>query len=150
MMEIIKIMPKGKEIELSEEVRYYMLLQVPKGRLTRDQDIREYLGKLYGASYIDFITPLRMRPIFDYDKYINRILDNVPFHREVSSLGYTYNPEYIKKLKEEGFVILPKSGNRTERVEDYKKYLFDFEKESSVDLSVLEKISKEGIETYLK
>ena len=39
MMEIVEIRAKGKEIELSEEVRYYMLLQVPKGRLTRDQDI---------------------------------------------------------------------------------------------------------------
>ena len=29
-------------------------------------------------------------------------------------------------------------------------HLFDFEKESSVDLSVLEKISREGIETYMK
>lgn len=34
-MSKITMIPAGKEIKLSQEIYYYMLMQVPQGRLTR-------------------------------------------------------------------------------------------------------------------
>ena len=63
-MSKITTIPAEKEIRLSQEIYYYMLMQVPQGRLTRDCDIREYLNELYEASYIDFdiLATLRTMP----------------------------------------------------------------------------------------
>lgn len=94
-MSKITTIPAGKEIRLSQEIYYYMLMQVPQGRLTRDCDIREYLNELYGASY------------------------------------------------------LPAKGNRTERVLDYKKHLFNFKMASTVNKAVLDQIQREGLRAFL-
>ncbi len=71
------MIPAGKEIRLSQEIYYYMLMQVPQGRLTRDCDIREYLNELYGASYIDFDILATLRTLPGYSEYMARIVEKV-------------------------------------------------------------------------
>ena len=77
------------------------------------------------------------------------IVERVPKHRIVSTLGYVSDGMCIEKLQAEGFTILPAKGNRTERVLDYKKYLFDFKKASTVNKAVLDQIQREGLHAFL-
>lgn len=61
----------------------------------------------------------------------------------VTSYGYT-EPLKRDALISEGFVIEePAIKNRGPRVKDYKKYLFDFEKETDISLDYLKKINEQ-------
>ncbi len=148
-MSKITTIPAGKEIRLSQEIYYYMLMQVPQGRLTRNCDIREYLNELYGASYIDFDILATLRTMPGYHEYMTRIVERVPKHRLVSTQGYVSDGLCIEKLQAEGFTILPAKGNRTERVLDYKKYLFNFKGTPTVNKAVLDQIQREGLRAFL-
>lgn len=148
-MSKITMIPAGKEIKLSQEIYYYMLMQVPQGRLTRDCDIREYLNELYGVTCIDFDILATLRTLPGYSEYMARIVEKVPKHRLVSTLGYVSDGMCIEKLQAEGFTILPAKGNRLERVLDYKKYLFDFKSASAVNKAVLDQIQREGLRAFL-
>ncbi len=148
-MSKITMIPAGKEIRLSQEIYYYMLMQVPRGRLTRDCDIREYLNELYGVSYIDFDILATLRTMPGYHEYMTRIIESVPKHRIVSTLGYVSDGLCIEKLQTEGFTILPAKGNRVERVFDYKKYLFNFKETSTANKAVLDQIQEEGLSAFL-
>ena len=109
-MSKITMISAGKEIRLSQEIYYYMLIQVPQGRLTRNCDIREYLNELYGASYIDFDILATLRTMPGYHEYMTRIVERVPKHRLVSTQGYVSDGLCIEKLQAEGFTILPAKG----------------------------------------
>ncbi len=148
-MSEITMIPAGKEIRVSQEIYYYMLMQVPQGRLTRDCDIREYLNELYGATCIDFDILATLRTLPGYSEYMARIVEKVPKHRLVSTRGYVSDGMCIEKLQAEGFTILPAKGNRLERVLDYKKYLFDFQSASAVSKAVLDQIQREGLRAFL-
>lgn len=148
-MSKITMIPAGKEIRLSQEIYYYMLMQVPQGQLTRDCDIREYLNELYGVACIDFDILATLRTLPGYSEYLARIVEKVPKHRLVSTQGYVSDGMCIEKLQAEGFTILPAKGNREERVLDYKKYLIDFKKESTVNKAVLDQIQREGLRAFL-
>ena len=148
-MNMITIPPKGRDINLSEEILFYLILQVPKGRLTREEDIRKFLRKIYNAAMIDFEQPTKMRNISEPHKYWARVLDKVPFHRVVSFRGETHDILHIDRLENEGFALIPKANSTSKKVENYKKYLFDFEKETDIDIAVLQKIEKEGIEQFI-
>ena len=104
-MSKITTIPAGKEIRLSQEIYYYMLMQVPQGRLTRDCDIREYLNELYGTSYIDFDILATLRTMPGYHEYMTRIVERVPKHRLVSTQGYVSDGLCIEKLQAEGLIV---------------------------------------------
>lgn len=148
-MKMITIPAKGDDIRLSEEIQLYLILQVPKGRLTTYDDIRKFLCKLYGAATIDFEQPINMRNIPEYHKFWNNITKSVPFHRVVSSDGEIHNIFNMDRLENEGFKLLSKANSLSKKVENYKKYLFDFEKETNIDIAILEKVQKEGIDKFL-
>lgn len=148
-MSKITTIPAGKEIRLSQEIYYYMLMQAPQGRLTRDCDIREYLNELYGVVCIDFDILATLRTLPGYSEYMARIVEKVPKHRLVSTRGYVSDGMCIEKLQAEGFTILPPKGDRGERVLNYKKYLFDFKKASTVNKAVLDQIQREGLRAFL-
>ena len=126
-----------------------MLMQVPHGRLTRDCDIREFLNGLYGVTWIDFDILPTLRTLPGYSEYMERIVEKVPKHRLVSTQGYVSDGMCIEKLQAEGFTILPAKGNRTERVLDYKKYLFNFKGTPTVIKAVLDQIQEEGLSAFL-
>ena len=125
-------------VDLSEVLYFYLLSLVPEGRLTRSQDINKYLAKQYGVSHVHLERPFKP----DYD-YWCRMIDRVPFHRVVSAYGYAEGLDHTKLL-DEGFEFKEKRENRHRpQVKDYKKYLFDFEKETNISFETLQKINKE-------
>ena len=129
--------PAKPGLKLSEVVYFYLVHLVPKGRLTRYDDIVKYLAKKFDVFHIEFCRPFN----FDWD-YWCKFIDHVPLHRVVTSYGYT---EPLKKeiLISEGFAIEePAVKNRSPRVKDYKKYLFDFERETKISLDYLKKINE--------
>ena len=134
----IELCPGREGLRLSEIVYFYLLYLVPKGRLARRKDIEKYLEKKFDAFYIEFQRPLN----FSWD-YWCKFIDLVPLHRVVSANGYI-EPLNRDKLISEGFEIEePTMNNREPRVKDYKKYLFDFEKETDISLDYLKKINEQ-------
>jgi len=124
-----------------------MLLQVPSGRLARDKDIRAFLTKKFDVNFVEFETPYHR---YVLPGYIYQILDHIPLHRLVSTNGYVNDPiQQVERLQEEGFEILPAKGNYAPRVKDYKKFMFDFEKETDIDVSILQKVNEEGLHHFL-
>lgn len=85
--------PEDPHLELSEVLKFYLMSLVPKGRLTREQDIEQYLATKFGVSHVSFKRPINL----DND-YWYRIIDRVPFHRLVSSYGYAEGNDYKKLL----------------------------------------------------
>lgn len=150
---VVTIIPAGTGIELSQEVYYYMLMQVPFGKLTQRKDIEEYLAKKFNVQHIYKFNraPMNMRNLNDINqKYIIKIIDTVPFHREVSSGGYLeHEDSQIQKLLAEGHVIITKGPHKKSAVKDFKMFLFDFNKETDIDIDTLRRIDQEGLSNYL-
>ena len=146
----IHYIPEKSHVVLSEEVIYYLLMQVPEGRLTRRQDMEEYLAACFGVHHVRIDhTAYLARGAFDPD-YIYGILDHVPMHREVSAQGYLSDPIIqSEKLQKEGFEILqPARAGYSPRVKNHKKYLFDFKMELQINRSILLDIHRNGLRDY--
>ncbi len=115
---------------------------IPRGKLTRKEDIEKFVAKKLGVEFIQFETS---STIIEW-KNLAHGEDEIPFWREVSVQGWLEDGEcgrikQEKKLIEEGFDVVPCGpNNRSRRIIDYKKYLFDFEKELTVDIASLEKM----------
>ena len=112
-----------KTVTMDEFVE--LVMQVPKGKLTRFCDIHNYFERKYKIRVeIDYL------PIYE----INGKL--IPFWRIISTRGMLedYGKRYPKEikgeiLKSEGFELIPAgAGHRSLQIKDYKMYLFDFEK----------------------
>ena len=136
----VEYRPAAPGVYLSEMAKYHLSSMVPKGRLTRDKDIRNVLAKLFGVSWVSFER--------DYVEMLQIIQDKEAMkswnrHRIVSDGGNVY-PLFEDELRAEGFMLVPSKRSIGEyRVVDYKKYLYDFEKEG---LLVLEDFVKYKID----
>ena len=150
---VVTPIPAGTSIELSQEVYYYMLMQVPFGKLTHWKDIEEYLARKFNVQHISRFDnfPMNVRNLSSIDQnYIIKIIDTVPRHREISLGGYLeHGDSQEKKLRAEGHVIVTKGPYKKKAVKDFKKSLFDFEKETNVSVETLEKINQNGLFEYL-
>lgn len=102
-----------------------LIMQVPKGKLTRFCDIYDYLQRKYQIRIeIDFL------PIYEMQGEL------IPFWRIISTRGMLedFGKRYPKEVKgeileSEGFELIPAgAGHRSRQIKDYKMYLFDFEK----------------------
>ena len=130
--------PAKPGLKLSEVVYFYLVHLVPKGRLTRYDDIVKYLANKFDVFHIEFCRPFNL----EWD-YWCKFIDHVPLHRVVTSYGYI-EPLKREMLISEGFEIEDTAvKNRGPRVKDYKKYLFDFEKETKISLDYLKKINEQ-------
>ena len=151
-MQEMTIIEEESNVTLSQEVYYFMLMQVPFGKITRYKDIEAYLAKKFGVHHIhEFATnPLNLRNIQNLEsKYIERIIDSVPLHREVSAIGYVEQGyEQERKLRCEGHEIIQKGAYKKNAVKDYQKYLFNFDKETNISLDTLKRVDKEGLFDY--
>lgn len=129
-------------IELSEVVKNYMVSLVPSGRLTRDRDMLEYLSKVFNVSWAEFKRDQRfIIPLITN----SAVYDDVPNHRVVSDRGIAY-PLTEDKLRSEGHkLIQTKITKYGLQVKDYKKYLFDFEKEANINIDELKALCQEGL-----
>ena len=124
---------------------YYVaaLLKVPAGKVTRWEDIEAFLCRSLGYD--------RVKPDDDSSwPYFDRENNEIPYWRVVGSYGYlsgrsaqTERDELL--LMQEGLEIEScGAGNKSRRVKDYKKHLFDF---STIDGSFLKNI--EGFKSRL-
>lgn len=133
----IETIPAQPCLRLSEIVYFYLLTFVPKGRLTRREDIEKFLQKKFDIPRIEFERPINL----DMEYWI-KFIDNVPMHRVVSSYGYIESGD-TKKLISEGFELEQKIANRNPKIKDYKRLLFNFDKETNISLETLKKIDRE-------
>ena len=148
---IVVIAPEKSSVHLSEEILFYLLMQVPEGRLTRREDMEAYLADCFHVHHVWIERTAFSARIISQPGYLDKILDCIPRHREVSTGGYILHPlDQVEKLQKEGFEILPPTRKGySPRVKDFKKYLFDFSKEMKVDTDVLSDINTNGLQRYL-
>ena len=109
-------------------IEYVKALQlVPYGKLTRYEDVLDYLAKLHNAPRVELLGP---RPLIDaYDK-------KYPYWRVVSSRGFLQEDRFLlaigdqkEMLESEGHKIIPGgAGGKSLKVENYREALFDFSK----------------------
>lgn len=129
----VEYIPAAPGITLSEMAKYHLSALVPRGRLTRDKDIRRVLAKLFGVSWVEFEP--------DYAQLLQIVWDTKAMealnrHRIVSDGGHVY-PMMEDKLREEGLELVPsKRSKGAFRVANFTKYLYDFEKECSLDIEI--------------
>lgn len=140
---VVEYRPAAPGMYLSEMAKYHLSSIVPCGRLTRDKDIRTALAKLFGVSWGSFER--------DYAQMVRVLWDDTVMrswnrHRIVFDGGNVY-PLMEDQLRAEGFELVPSKRSKGEyTVVDYKKYLYDFEKECSL---VLEDFIKYKIDRYV-
>ena len=142
---VVEYIPALPGKVLSKAVFYYFLTFVPKGRLARREDVEKYVAKVLGVSWVHCVDSM-------YPPYndLIRILDIVPRHREVSTIGEVGHGVFDEEthqrlLKEESHEIIPSTSTKVKRmprVKDYKKHLFDFFKEVNVDATTIMDIHK--------
>lgn len=123
---------------LSEAVYFYLLSLIPDGRLVTWDGLRNFVAKKLAIN-IEFDHKIEDR-LLNLDFFRN-MKDNT--YKEVSNVGNTGWCEK-EKLEAEGFELF-KSTKYLYKVKDYKKYLFDFEKETNVSAEDIEMIDKEGL-----
>ena len=135
---------KQKEIVVVSYAVYINLIrQVPKGRLTRREDIEAYVAKQLNAKYIDF----QIKNKIIVWKNLPGFSETIPYWREVSKIGYlqdTLNCSKIRQeymLQQEGHKIVPCGARKASlKVENYENYLFDFENELKIDFNRLKRM----------
>ena len=121
----IQHIPEGSSVNLSEEVLYYLLMQVPYGRLTRRDDMAAFLAKLFHVHHVEIVTTHLHRCMVP--DYITKIIDFVPRYREISTRGHLHGDPSSIQLAKEGHEIVPhKRAGYASVIKNYKKYLFDF------------------------
>ena len=151
---MIQRFPAGSCVKISEEVYLFMLMQVPPGRLTRWKDIEAFLARKFGVHHIEEFdrVPMSIRNIkYSHNgrEYIALFSKFIPAHREVSAIGYLEGPlDQAEKLISEGFTVVQKGAYNKSAVKDYKKYLFDFDKEANISLEILQDIDQNGLMKY--
>ncbi len=134
--------PAKKIVNVSDVVRINLLFSVPLGRLTRLEDMENYVANKLGVEFIHFDSDY----LIGKWKYENHLREIIPHWRTVSVQGWLIDSSECnrerqeKKLIEEGFHPEKCGVNgRSLRIADYKEYLFDFDKELDINYEDLEK-----------
>ena len=136
MREIMRIEAKSS-IEIPIVTLVEIINKIPKGRLTRINDIENALKTDYGVDIISFEsvtfanlykhlhTSIKSGDIFD-------IYFNTPWWRLVSNSGCISKMDQIifeemqKALKKEKFTLMDYNHKAESRVKDYKQYLVNY------------------------
>lgn len=137
--------PAKPGIELSETVLFYMISQVPEGRLTRTTDIETYLALRLNTNWVSFCRDV----VFNND-FINEYLSkgtlyfDVPMHRNVSDRGLV-EKRYAEDLAREGFTLEEtRISKYSLKVRNYKEFLFNFE-EANIDINIVMRVNQYGL-----
>ncbi len=147
---MVKYIPASPCATFSETAKHELMKQVPCSRLTTDKAMRKYLAKVFDMPRAEFEEdPFEiLKGITKNPEYLaeeNR-------HRVVSDSGIVY-PGYEDKLRSEGFELIPSARSKGNlQVKDFKKYLFDFEKECTLTKGELKKyqINLSSLDDLLK
>ncbi len=112
-----------KLVDYSEYIE--ALKKVPFGKITRDDDIYEYLAKKHNVNRVELSGHRPLQDAFD-KKY--------PYWRVVSTRGFLCEDRFLysvgeqkRLLEAEGLKIIQAgAGGKSLKVENYKNYLYDF------------------------
>lgn len=129
--------PAGSSEKLSESVLCYLSAMLPKGRLAIESQVWDFLANLYGVHHIDF-----EEDSWDKLKNIDISLKLNKRYKFISDKGRV-NKVDREALSKEGFEFEPATEHMV-KVKDYKKYLFDFSKETDIDVEFIKRINKLG------
>lgn len=132
----VEYIPASPATMVSESEYFEALCKVPVGMVTRREDILEYLKKKHNANRVEIVHD---RPL-SYEE-----ITEIPFWREVSVRGFLQDNSLCsrdrqeKMLKAEDLPVVPCGAYRKSlKVEDYQKYLFDFNTLDDTETSVEE------------
>lgn len=146
----VTYIPAKPGIELSETVLFYMISLVPKGKLTRTVDIETYLARRLNTNWVSFHRDFVFNNDF-INEYLNKgtIYFDVPLHRNISDRGLV-DKRYEDDLKQEGFTLVEsKVSSYSLKVQNYKKYLFNFD-DFDIDMNVVMKVNQYGLSILSK
>lgn len=117
--------PAQSVLHVPMEEYIELLCMVPKGKITRRDDIEKYLQKKHGAERV----MIDMRPL-----YANPLWEGIPIWREVSTRGMLIESLRMSRerqrelLEADGLKVVECGANKASlRVEHYKEMLIDFE-----------------------
>lgn len=120
----LEYIPASPATMVAEFEYFEALCKVPVGKVTRMEDVLAYLKKKHKANRVEI---LHDKPL-SYEE-----ITEIPLWREVSVRGFLQDSSLCsrdrqeKMLKEEGLPVVPCGAYRKSlKVEDYQKYLFDF------------------------
>ena len=129
--------PAGSSEKLSDAVLCYLSAMLPKGRLAIESHVWDFLAKQFGVHHIDFEADL-----FDQYKNLDVYLELNKKYKFISDRGRV-DKIHVDKLREEGFEFEPATKYMV-KVKDYKNYLFNFAKETDIDVEFIKRINKLG------
>lgn len=117
--------PAKKSVRVPGDVVEYLIRQVPAGKITRHEDIQQFLQMAYGHEMVELEPVSVLTSLQD---------ETFPYWRVVGTRGFLpsrhrdYSDETMaKKLREEGLSISMGGANKSlYRVDNYKDHLFDF------------------------
>lgn len=120
----IEYIPEIPVTPVSETEYFDALYKVPAGKVTRWDDIMEYLRCKHDAKRVELVHD----KIVTYEEKMQ-----IPVWRELSARGFLQDSLWCNRerqeemLKSEGLTIVPCGAYRKSlKVENYQKYLFDF------------------------
>lgn len=121
---VIRI-PAQKYVRISSEIVEYLIRQVPAGKITRYEDIQQFLQSAYGYERIELEHESATLFLTDHSFPYWRVVGNTGF---LPSRHRFYNDETMAELlRKDGLSVSMGGANKAlYRVEDYKKHLFDF------------------------
>ena len=129
--------PAGSSVKISEAVLYYLSAMLPNGRVAIESQVWDFLAKQFGVHHID-VEP----DLMDKYKNIDIVLELNKTYKFLSDKGRV-DKIHVEKLREEGFEFEPATKYMV-KVKDYKNYLFDFDKETDIDVEFIKRINKIG------
>ena len=128
--DVVILQPLGIMNDIPATMYAQLLSKVPSGKITRWEDMENFLRKAYHLGSESIIGNYSGIMPFEYENG-----GFLPFWRIVSERGVLFNSsrctkeEQLSKLKSEGIPVVPRGtqGN-SYKVSSYKEFLFDFDK----------------------
>ncbi len=126
--------PARKSAKIPATVVEHLIRQVPAGKITRYEDIQQFIQSAYGYEKVELEHESATLCLRD---------ETFPYWRVVGNRGFLPSRHRIysdrvmaEKLQEDGLSISMGGANQSlYRVDDYKKHLFDF---SNIQLMPIE------------
>ena len=117
--------PAKKSVKISSEMVEHLIRHVPAGKITRYEDIQQFLQTVYNYERVEL--EYESPTLFMHDK-------SFPYWRVVGRTGFLpsrhkfYDDKTMAELlRKDGLSITMGGANKAlYRVDDYKKHLFDF------------------------
>lgn len=122
---VVVLMPLDFSGAVSPHMYVQLLRKIPRGMITRWEDMNDYISKIYNLKSIPRVS--------DTFPYIDSNNNDLPYWKIVSQTGVLFSSTLCDKdkqkemLKKEGIEIVQRGSKEDSyKVKDYKSLLFDF------------------------